>query len=151
LGLRLKLASDEKSEALHAIDLLKDFHDWLPKAFKVTFLGDGKYFHVYLLNQISELSWTYIIRARRSGKLGKECESERAENLNDEKGYGIQYIVNATGVTKVHVRAIIGRRGDQVHAFVTNLAKDSVFEILKYYRRRFRIENAFRSVRQFFI
>jgi len=151
--LLVALSPMQESEAKTAVLLIQELLQWFPAGRKIVFLGDGKYYNVDLLQTLHTCGWDYIIRGHHSGELKKHClslEYQRKEGegytfyhrVQKGKGYPIRYVMT---------RAVVYYGHSGANSWVTSLSCYSASRIVQWYKRRFRIENAFRDMRPFLL
>ena len=151
----------ELKSAQHLLDQTKN----LFTGRKVFFLGDAFYSSVHLINQLDQLGYRYLIRHRRLGKIKKLCKSKRASRLKVYQGFTVKHRMErrVTNPGKAWTYLVIGKQAQfkkhrrdpgrklKVFCWVTNCPEIGARKLLKLYKRRFRIENAFREMRPFLI
>lgn len=131
--------------------MLKDLKPILDGIHNLVVLADGKYYKTDLIRQLRDSDHDYIIRAHKRGKVKNWAVSDRAKSLKLGEGFlkGHSLFSHKYGTCSTHI-AIVNRDGTVI-GLATSLPKYGAKRILKWYKRRFRIENCFRDMRPYLI
>ena len=139
----------DQSEGHTALMMIDDFLRWLEYKHyhfrHIILLGDGKYCYVPLLSFLSANNIDFIVRAypsRVSRTLGAELQ--RHSMLYHGKSY--HHTLNSRRYGSFHTREIVYLDDDGLNVYATSLSS-SISRVVSLFRRRFRIENAFRDMR----
>ena len=147
--LLVALSPMKGSEAETAILLIQELQQWFLTGQRIVFLGDGKYYHVGLLTALHTYGWDYIVRGYYAGELKKHCLALEQQGKEGE-GYTFRHRIR-TGYSLnrryITTRGVIYYSRDGANPWVTSLAHYSASRVVQWYKRRFRIENAFRDMR----
>ena len=139
----------DQSEGHTALMMITALLQWLEdKRYsfrRIILLGDGKYCYVPLLSFLSANNIDFIVRAypsRVSKTLGSELQ--RHNMLYRGKSYRHTLYSRLSGYFST--REIVYLDDDGINVYATSLSS-SISRVVNLFRRRFRIENAFRDMR----
>ncbi len=91
------------SEAETAILLIQELQQWFLTGQRIVFLGDGKYYHIGLLNTLHTYGWDYIIRGYYAGELKKHCLALEQQGKEGE-GYTFHHrILSGKSLGRHHI------------------------------------------------
>jgi hypothetical protein len=131
------------SEAAH-LALLRAVQSLLPAGVPVTFVADGEFDGVGLLDQLEAWGWEFVCRTARNAQITADGETFPVQAVSVEPGGVVT--LSEVGFTEAGygpVQAVAAWRADQKEPIylVTNLELGE--EALHWYRKRFGIETFF--------
>lgn len=130
-------------------EMVNQLHEWIPVQVAVTLLADRGFAKQELYKLLESLHWDYVIRFRetilveaRDGKRlkggGWVCPTGQARIIRDAWVTGDRVRVGAVVTVKA-------KRMKQAWCLATSLRDARATEVVKYYSRRFTIEETFRD------
>lgn len=140
-----------ESQAMIFQKILKDLKSVLEDLHNLVILADGKYYKTDLLRQIQDYSFDYIIRAHKRGKVAEWAISEKAEGLKPGEGFIKAHSLFSHKYGICDTNIVICNRDGTIIGLATSLPRYGAKRIMKWYKRRFRIENCFRDMRPYLI
>lgn len=140
-----------ESEAEIFQKMLEDLKTVLDDIHNLVILADGKYYKTDLVRQLQEDGYDYIIRAHKRGKVKKWATSDRAKKLKHGKGFIVNHTLNSQKYGTCKTDIAICNRDGEVIGLTISMPRSGPKRILKWYKRRFRIENCFRDMRPYLI
>jgi hypothetical protein len=131
-------------------EFVQQLHEWIPEKVEITLLADRGFGSQKFYEFLELFGWNYVIRFK--GNVLVECsgESKTAAQWVEKGGRakkleGVKVTQNKTEIPAVVV--VQDAKVKQAWCLATNLKDKTASEIVKYYSRRFTIEEFFRDTK----
>jgi hypothetical protein len=129
-------------------EFLRSLADALPHGVRVTLLADRGFAHRSFYDTLDEIGWRYIIRSRAYLRVEHEGSSRLASEWMPKNGRALKLQNALISERKRPVAAVVlvhARRMKEGWCLITNVDDAHASNIVKFYGKRFTIEETFRD------